>query len=187
MNLFNRIFTILVLLALIPLAAIAMVSPREGIDSLHTWLTALDDSLYGPFLRVIGSLALIVASFALLLLEVRRPPRPRVVVGEIEGAIAELSIEAIAQRLRRELTALPDVRAVNPTIRPRRGGVDVRLDVSTNPDVDVPSKAAEVGRLARESLEQRMGLKVGRLWVNIAHEAGAPLAPASPGSTRTPG
>ncbi len=182
MNLFNRIFAVLILLALIPLAAIAMVSPREGIDSLHAGLTALDDTLYGPFLRVIGSLAVIVISFALLLLEVRRPPRTHVVVGEIEGAIAELSVEAIAQRLRRELLVLPEVRAVSPTIKPRRGGVDVRLDVATSPEVDVPGKAAEVGRLARESLEQRMGLKVGRLWVNIAHEPAAP-APTAPTKT----
>lgn len=181
MNSFNRIFTILALLALIPLAAIALVSPREGIDSLHTALTALDAVAYGPLIRIVVSLAIIVVCFVLLYLEVRRSARSRVVVGQIEGAIAELSVAAIAQRLRRDVGALGDVRSVNPVVTPRRNGVDVRLHVFTNPDVDVPAKAAEVSRVARESLEQRMGLQVGRLWVNIAHEpapTGVPTAAA---------
>jgi uncharacterized alkaline shock family protein YloU len=93
-----------------------------------------------------------------------------VLVGKIEGAIAELSVDAIAQRLRRETLTLSGIRTVQTAISPKRNDVDVRLTVITDPDVDVPAKAAEVARLARENLEGRMGLKVGRLWVNINHD-----------------
>ncbi|MHB1006959.1 MAG: Asp23/Gls24 family envelope stress response protein [Chloroflexota bacterium] len=179
MNVFNRIFVVLTLLALIGLAAVAMVAPRAGIDSLLMWLNYLDEASFGSIGRVLVSLLVIAAAFWLLFLEGRRAPRSRVVVGQLDGAIAELSVEAIAQRLRREIQALPDVRSANPLVNPRRGGVDVRLAVITSPDVDVPAKAAEVGRVARDSLEQRMGLRVGKLWVNISHEKGSDTSLAS--------
>jgi uncharacterized alkaline shock family protein YloU len=102
-----------------------------------------------------------------------------VVLGQIEGATIELALDAIAQRIRRETLALADVRQVSPTIIPRRNGVDVRVVVQTSPDIDVPAKAAEVGTVVRQAMEQRMGLRVGQVWVNIRHEAHGASAGAS--------
>lgn len=177
LNLFNRLFAIVALLALLTLAIVVLLSPREAIDNLAAWLNYLEQSPLGTLARVVAALLVIAFALVGLYLELRRPPRNRVVVGRIEGAIAELSVDAIGQRLRRDTLALSGVRSVQPEIIPRRNGVDVRLRVVTDPDVDVPATAAEVARLAREGLEGKMGLRVGRLWVNINHEASGASPP----------
>lgn len=177
MNVFNRVFAMVTYLVLIALAILVLVAPREIVDSLYTWLALLNDSPLGVAARVALAALVILLALMGLYYETRRPPRNRVLVGRIEGAIAELSVDAIAQRLRREALTLPGVSTVQTVVTPRRNEVDVRLTVSTDPDIDVPAKAAEVARLARENLEGRMGLRVGRLWVNINHEASSSSAP----------
>ena len=178
MNLLNRALVVVTLLALIALATVVLLTPREAVDSLAATLAFLEASPFGTLLRIVVCLLIIVLGVVGLYYEFRRAPRSRVLVGRIEGAIAELSVDAIAQRLRREIMTLPGIRTVQTAISPKRNDVDVRLTVITDPDVDVPAKAAEVARLARENLESRMGLRVGRLWVNINHdEASTSSAP----------
>lgn len=178
MNVFNRLFTVATLLLFIVLAVIILTTPREAVATLSFWLSSLEASPLGAIARIVISLLIIGVALVLLYREVRRPPRGRVVVGRMEGAIAEISVDAIAQRLRRELLAMQGVRTVQTVITPHRNGVDVRLKVITDPEVDVPAMAAEVARVARESMESRMGLRVGKLWVNIDHEAGSTTAPS---------
>jgi hypothetical protein len=47
--------------------------------------------------------------------------------------------------------------------------VDVRLEIETAPDVDVPMKTDEVVEVARDIIEQDMGLRLGKLDVRIRH------------------
>jgi len=174
LNWFNRIFTILTLLVIIALAILVMVYPSETIASLDATMASLREMAWiGDVIRIAVAAVVIVVCLLVLLREFRRPQRSHVVVGKMEGATAELSVEAIAQRLRRDIAALGEVTKVDAAVTPKRGGVDVRLSVQTSADVDVPAKAAEVGRVARESLEQHMGLKVGNLRVNITHSLAA--------------
>lgn len=177
MNVFNRVSTVVTLLILILLAVVVLTVPREAVNTLAFWLSNLEASPLGSLARIVVSLLVIAIAVVLLYRETRRPARSRVIVGHVEGAVAELSVDAIAQRLRREAMAMPGVRSVQTTVVPRRNAVDVRLKVMTDPDVDVPAMAAEVARVARDNLEGKMGLRVGKLWVNIDHEAGSAPAP----------
>lgn len=170
MNLFNRVFTVFTLLFWIALAAVLMVAPWYLVESLEATLRSIYAAPFGQISLVIGCAVAIALCFVVLYFEFRRPKRTGVLLGKMGGATAELSIDAISQRLRRETQTLADVRQVEPVVEARGSKVDVRVTVYTNPDIDVPEKAAEVSQLLRENLEQRMGLKVGRLWVNIKHD-----------------
>ncbi len=196
MNLFNRIFTIITLLLIIALAAVVLVAPHQALASLNLWLAYLDASIYGQVGRIAVSLLVMALSFMILFRQLKRAKPSKVMVGNVDGAIAELSVNSIAQRLNRDLLAMENVRAVQTTVTAHRNSVDVHFNVNSDSHIDVPTMAANVGRVARESLENRMGLKVGKLVVNINQEAGgvlppsttptAPYAPAAPDALYMP-
>jgi len=94
------------------------------------------------------------------------------------GGEVELAVESIAQRLEYRVDQLADVVKVRPKIMPRRKDIDVELNLETTPDIDVPTKTEEVCQVAREVVEERMGLKLRKIKVNIryAPRADGPLA-----------
>ena len=55
--------------------------------------------------------------------------------------------------------------------------VDVRLDVETTPDVDVRSKTEEITRTARTVVEQRLSLKLRKLYIHLHHSSQARFTP----------
>ena len=87
----------------------------------------------------------------------------------ISGGDVELAVESIAQRLEYRIDQLADVIKVVPRVKPRRKSVDVELNLETTPDVDVPTKMEEVCQVARDVVEERMGLKLRKIKVNIKH------------------
>jgi hypothetical protein len=58
---------------------------------------------------------------------------------------------------------------VNSHIRGRTRGVDIDLMLETSPDIDVPMKTEEVLELTREVVGERMGLKLGKVQINLKH------------------
>jgi len=182
MNTFNRVVVILLLLATIIVMTVVLVVPRPMIEVLQRWLENLDASLAQvtqPLLLIVGvMLALLVdvVCAALLWLEFRRR-RPRAVrVQSITGGQAELTVDSIARRLEYNISQLDDVISVKPSVWGRRGGVEVELDLETSPEIDVPAKTEEVCQVAREAIEDKMGLKLRKVRVNIKH-APLPIAP----------
>jgi len=51
------------------------------------------------------------------------------------------------------------------------GTVNATLDLETTPDIDVPMKTDEVIAVAREVVEEQMGLQLGKVYVRIRHAA----------------
>ncbi len=185
MNVFNRIFTLLGLLLTIPFLVLLMVMvalPAPTIGALQGFLTNLTNLPLGT--RIVGIVigtGLILLVLALLWLEVRPAPRQTVRIRQVEGGEAAMSIESVAQRLTYSVSELADVIRVSPKIVSRGKAIDVRLDIETAPDVDVPAKTSEVVNVAREVIEQRMGLTLRKIVVNIHHAPyGRRPAPAPP-------
>ena len=58
---------------------------------------------------------------------------------------------------------------VTPVIKPRRKDIDIELNLETTPDIDVPAKTEEVCQVAREVVEERMGLRLRKIKVNMRH------------------
>ena len=57
-----------------------------------------------------------------------------------------------------------------PAVKSRGGAVDIRLEIETAPDIDIPMKTDEVVGVTREVIERDMGLKLGKLDVRMRCE-----------------
>ncbi|MCB0072877.1 MAG: hypothetical protein KDE20_15505, partial [Caldilineaceae bacterium] len=68
-----------------------------------------------------------------------------------------------------QLDQLAEIVSVVPSVKSRGNAVDIRLEVETAPDVDVPLKTDEVVDVTREIIEQDMGLKLGKLDVHMRY------------------
>jgi hypothetical protein len=110
------------------------------------------------------------AAFILLVFELRaRGPDTVALAGD---PAARLSAQTIVQRLKADVEAIAQVDQARPVVTPRRRSVDLVLDVTTAPGVDVPAKAAEVSEVARATVES-LGLKLGKLSVQISQTSRA--------------
>jgi hypothetical protein len=164
LNWFNRAVVVLFLTALFFGGLLVGIVPGVAAG----WLRGLAGLLETAGFVATAVVGLPVALVALLLLVLELRVRRPGAVALAGDSAAKLSVDTIGQRLRQDVEAVPDVDQARPTVTPRRGRVDVELAVTTAPAVDVPSKAAEVSQVARETIE-RLGLKLGKLSVNLSH------------------
>ena len=175
MNTFNRVVVILLLLATIIVATIVLVVPRPVIEVLQEWLWNLDMnlSLADPLVLLVAGVALAllvdIVCAVLIWLELRRRRTNAIRVQSITGGEAELAVDSVAGRLERSISRLDGIVLVRPNVWGRRGGVEVELDLETSPEVDVPTKTEEVCQVTREAVEDKMGLKLRKVRVNIKY------------------
>ena len=175
MDRFNRVVVVLLLLATIIVATIVLVVPRPVIELLQEWLWNLDMnlSLADPLVLLVAGVALAllvdVVCVVLIWLELRRRRSRAIRVQSISGGEAELAVDSIARRVERSISRLDGVVLVQPNVWGRRGGVEVELDLETSPEVDVPTKTEEVCQVTREAVEDKMGLKLRKVKVNIKY------------------
>lgn len=186
MNTFNRVVVILLLLATIIVVTTVLVVPRPTIEVLRQWLWNLDanlalvDRLTLLVVGVVLALLVDVVCAVLIWLEIRRR-RPRaIMVQSITGGQAELTVDSIARRLEHNISQLEGVTFVKPDVWGKRGGVEVELDLETSPEIDVPTKTEEVCQVTREAVEDKMGLKLRRVRVNIKYADYSTEPPAVP-------
>ena len=178
MNFINRTLIVLQLLFSIVLAIgliVLLLFYRQNVSNTLAGLgTALVSGPNAPLTQLICiALAAISGLIAVLflILELQRPPLRRLKVQEVMGGEAEITAEAIVHRIEHAVSQIPDVTRVRPHIVATKKGnvVDLFLEVETNPDVNVPQKTQEVLTTARAVLEEKMGLKVGKVQVRLDH------------------
>ncbi|MCS7221212.1 MAG: hypothetical protein RML36_11670 [Anaerolineae bacterium] len=179
MDVFNRLFAIVILLLILVTGVLAAAFPfaslgfvREGIVRLETLLQ--QEQELRPVLFVIGQIAAVLFTLLvpglLLWLEMRRPRPGAAPVAMAEGiAQARVATDSVAQRLGWHLSQLADVLNVRPIVRASGRRVDVELEVETTPEIEVLMKTEEVAAVTREVVEDRMGLQLGKLNVQIRH------------------
>lgn len=145
--------------------------PVQAADVLSALVSGLRNvSTLTRLLIILLGLLWLVVDVILLWLELRRPAAVSTVrIRQVTGAEAELTTESIEGRLAYNIDQLPDVIRVSPAVIGRGKGVEVILDVETQPDIDVPAKTEEIINVAREVIEERMGLELARIRVNIRH------------------
>jgi hypothetical protein len=132
---FNRVVVTLLLLALIPIVTVGLIVPEEGIQLLRDLLDEIDSRLdpspstLQTLIVVVLALVIDVMLVILLYLELRRPAPASVPVRRVEGGEAQIAIDSVVSRVGYQVDRLPGVLAVTPTVIPRRGGVEVVLDI----------------------------------------------------------
>ena len=178
MNQFNRLLAVVVLLGIFLCILASAVVPFGVLSLAQQGLTQLNETLSQRYLddaqqfRLIQLLTVVGATIVLLPLvwwEVRRRGPATVPVNSSAGKGATLTTDSVSQRLAWHIDQLPDVVNVAPAVRSRGGSVDVRLTVRTTPDIDVPMKTDEIIAVTHEVVEERMGLRLGKVQVQINH------------------
>ncbi|TEU14885.1 MAG: hypothetical protein E3J21_14675 [Anaerolineales bacterium] len=179
MNVFNRLVVIVLLVVsmiVLPVALVMVLTRPDmviviGQQSLMR-LTAIGEQFQLRFILA-GALSAVltfVVCGLLLWLELRRPYGKAVRVQKVSGGEAKVTTDSIARRLAYNIDQLTDVISVKPKVLGKGKGVHVRLNVETGPEIDVPAKTEEISKVAREVIEERMGLKLaGKLEISIKH------------------
>jgi hypothetical protein len=179
MNVFNRVIVILLTMLAIFVTLVIMIVPEAAmtlmvavfqyLQQLATTMSSGSDwPLYTAGRVLIGG-AIIVLGLLLLWLELRRPKKRIIRAQKMAGGEANIAVDSIAQRVAWHVDQLPDVVRVTPRISGRSRGVDVDLLLETSPEIDVPMKTEEVMQVTKEVIEERMGLKLGKVTINIKH------------------
>jgi hypothetical protein len=164
---FNRVVIVILLLVAVVVCSAFLIVPAM-LDVLVGQLTALNDFLAGlewyqriP-LGILFSAALDVVFILLIIFELRRPVPRAIRVEKASGGDVTISVASIADRLKFEIDQLPGVLQVKPRVSARRRGVQVELDVQAAAGIDVPATADRVAEVARDVVEEKIGLKLAR-------------------------
>ncbi|MBC7265354.1 MAG: hypothetical protein H5T64_13530 [Chloroflexi bacterium] len=168
MNLFNRIVVVLLLLLMMAFLVLTVVLPDPVLTTIAQGVSQIRGNFYVYYRSyLLGAVPLFFICLVLLYLEVRRTGRDTVRITQVSGAQVEMTTSSIARSLDYEIGKLPDVLKVKPIVISKGKGVVVRLDLETTPDIHVPAKMQEVAQVAREAIEDKMGVKLLRIAVNI--------------------
>ncbi len=184
MALFNRIVMAIIWLFLLISISIIAVAPLQTIHQsqqlLAIALTTLQDwQAIDPSNFIIAQATLGIAAvliFGILCwLEIWGMRQRGVRIRTATGGSAELDTASISRRLEWHLEQVAEVNSVIPTVHAKGGAVNIRLEVEVAPEVDIPLKTDEVVALARDVVEEDIGLKLGKLDVQMRF---APLEPS---------
>jgi len=180
MNFINRIIGLLIFFIAFLLLIVLAVAPFEAIAWLQTQIGHLSQwasrtQLANPFFFNLGRVALaaiaILIVVPLMIAELPRKKTEPAVSMRTEHGEIRVTADSIAQRLAWHLDQLADVITVFPIVTPKGDTVNVRLDVESSPEIDLPMKTEEIMLITREIIERDMGLKLGKLNVNLRHAA----------------
>ncbi len=170
MKIVNRAVVIVEILLLIVLLIVAAVVPNTVLSQLGYTIERAENALLldwprSYFLFLVVAVPLIFVLILLLWLEVRPETSNKVLVRGKDGTQTEVSTASVAESLRHHVDEIEDVFKVKATVRGKRGGVDIVFDLETTPEIDIPTKMAEVSQAARNLIEGKMGLKVADIRV----------------------
>ena len=163
---FNRVVVTLLLLALIPIVTVGLIAPQEGIQLLRDLVDEIDSRLdpspstLQTLIVVALALVIDVLLVILLYLELRRPVAASVPVQRVEGGEAQIAIDSVVSRVGYQVDRLPGVLAVTPTVIPRRGGVEVILDIEMAANGNLSTNIEDISAVTRRVIEEDMGLKL---------------------------
>lgn len=178
MNVFNRVVTALLLLALLAVAMLLAVVPvqaiqtvQRGLTNFSSFLTYAQETYYWPFIagRILLAILAVVLFGWLLWREFRRRKPKAVRLLTESGSKATVTTESVEKRLAWHIDQLADVISVTPVVSAAGKGVNVVISLETRPEIDVPMKTDEVVSVVREVITERMGLQLGKVQVHIKH------------------
>ena len=166
MALINRIVVTLLLLALIPILTVGLIVPREALqlisDGVDEFESQFDQQVSAWQLLIRVGLAVLIDGVLILLLylQLRRPATHGVPVRTLESGEAEIAVNSVVEQLEYHIDPLPGVLAVKPTVIPRRGAVEVALEIEMAADLNLSTNIEQISAVARRVIEDEMGLKL---------------------------
>jgi len=169
MDLFNRLVIILLILAAMIAIPLILIFPEQAetvlrytadvIQANLVWLSGLSPTAYmgvRVLLIAAGGVAFVIG-LLFLILEVIRIRRKTV---RLKDGSGELAMDGVTGHLVYHIDMLAGVLRVKPQVVSKGKSVQVSLQVETSPDVSVPDKAAEIKEMARQIVEEQLGLQL---------------------------
>ncbi len=177
MSTVNRLLVIaelVIAIALMPILVLIVLFFRgplaDLLDGLARGIGGGPNALYTQAVCIAPAVLIFIVAVLLLFLELHRPSPHGLRVQQVTEGQVDVTSDAIAQRLEHDILALSDITDVRPHTEPtNKGEVDLFLELETSPDVNVPQKTQEVIAVARKVMEERMGLKLGKIQVQVDH------------------
>ncbi|MCP4165021.1 MAG: hypothetical protein GY759_03890 [Chloroflexi bacterium] len=179
MNTVNRIVSIVVFVLLLLILVALALAPNDVISWVQMQLSDLSatisrqqviDTTNYNIARVAVVVAALLVLLPLIMAEFSSPTESVARVRTADGE-ARVTTDSIARRLAWHIDQLADVITVAPEVQARGDHVDIILDIETSPEIDIPMKTEEIMLVTREVVEDRMGLKVGKIDVRLRHSA----------------
>lgn len=168
MNLLNRIFVLLLLLAIgvlsMSVVVLAWTLPNETIDFLRDgadWLEEHNHDTEKAILTFIG-VAITLLVFIFLIFELL-PRRSRDVrIEDVNAGEAVISASALARRLEERVQDVDHVSGVTASVKTQRKGVEVAMDLHVDADANLAEVSDAASAMARDTLTNRMHVALSR-------------------------
>ncbi len=164
MKVIRRIVRLLVLISLLVVGAgslAAALSPQRWVE-----LMAMGGAVRDAWMAVGCILLGMGVLFALT--EYRSRKRERYLAFDNEGGTVSISTEAISDYIGKLIAEFPSVVRMRPTVRPRRRGVDLLIDVRVKAGSQVHEVCELLQQRVRERVVDGLGIAdVRRVEVNV--------------------
>lgn len=181
MNAFNRIFTIVILAALLVVGVFVLITPAGFLGLMHAiadWFRGTVFAAYSDTGRILVRLILALIWAALLgvliWLEVRRPGSRDIEIARYTGGSAiRISTDAVQDKVKEQIDAISGVLDARVRATGRNRAVELKLDVVVIKDLDLVAKAEEIAAVTRQVVQDQLGLKLaGKPQVAIRAKTG---------------
>ncbi|MDO8670487.1 MAG: alkaline shock response membrane anchor protein AmaP [Dehalococcoidia bacterium] len=178
MNFFNRLVMVILLLLglLLSLFAILVaIELKDAVAALSENVRTLSENVSLGLQILLASAAALVgiACFLILLLEIVPRSAKGVRLTGVTGASAQLTLDAIVNRIRYEVEGVPEVRQVKPSVSAKGTSVDVNLQLYTELTTDIAVKTEEISLIVRDTVEKKLGVKLRKLNVFVRQDISA--------------
>jgi hypothetical protein len=174
MNVINRLIVmveLIVALLIVPAAIVVVLFFFPGIAGiLNNLARSLTDSATVFLVQLICVLTLLTVFFIVILLLFLELSTPRAHLFQVQVTDGRVQVteQAIVQRLEHSIAQIAEIALVKAHVVASKGNaIEAFIELETSPQVNVPQKTQEVIALAKQVLEQQIGLKVAQVRVRL--------------------
>lgn len=155
-NLIRRFFALLAVVILMIGVTALFAAPQVVVQVAQS----LGDTPTGT--RTLLIVAAIVIDLLLLAVAVRiiRPQNKEELMVRTRGATTKVSVDSVQRQINTRIAQISDVLHVHTDVEVTNGSASVELHVRTRPDIMIPEKQREIGRVLRQLVEKQMGLRL---------------------------
>jgi hypothetical protein len=189
----NRVFIVGVSLIWIFIVLLVVLlawgAPDQSIERLGDLAGYLDDhnTKATQLIITFGGLILVLLAALVILFEIVPPRSSTLRVDKIGSGEGRIGSDEVAHRLEHEVRAIPQVRQVTATVAGRGEKAEVSLELHVAPESDLAQTAEEACRIARQLVEERMGVALARPPLAKLHYRELQLAPSAAVASTAPG